>query len=52
VKVGMHITVTDPVSGSRRRVQVAAIGPVDYFVNNGMLYGWRGAHALFGAVYA
>jgi putative ABC transport system permease protein len=48
VKVGMRIAIRDPISGKNRRVTVAAIGPYDYFVNNGMLYGWRGAHHLFG----
>ena len=48
VKVGMRITVSDPVSGETRLVTVAAIGPTDYFINNGMLYGWRGAHQIFG----
>jgi putative ABC transport system permease protein len=47
VKVGMHITISDPISGRTRRVAVAAIGPADYFINNGMLYGWRGAHHIF-----
>ena len=44
----MPIKITDPVSGRTRRVTVAAIGTSDYFINNGMLYGWRGAHSLFG----
>ena len=48
VKVGMPIRITDPISGRTRRVKVAAIGTSDYFINNGMLYGWRGAHSLFG----
>ena len=48
VKVGMPIRITDPISGRTRRVTVAAIGTSDYFINNGMLYGWRGAHSLFG----
>jgi putative ABC transport system permease protein len=47
VKVGMRIRVADPISGRTRRVTVAAIGPTDYFINNGMLYGWRGAHQIF-----
>jgi putative ABC transport system permease protein len=47
VKVGDHLTVVDPTSGRTRVVTVAAIRSPDYFVNSGMLYGWRGAHHLF-----
>jgi putative ABC transport system permease protein len=48
LKVGTHLTVSDPVSGRTRRVTVAAIGTQDYFIGNGMFYGWRGGHSLFG----
>jgi putative ABC transport system permease protein len=48
VEIGDHLTLTDPISGRSRTVKVAAIGPPDYFINNGMLYGWRGASQLFG----
>ena len=48
VQVGDRLTVTDPISGASREVTVAAIGPADSFINNGMLYGWDGAHLLFG----
>jgi putative ABC transport system permease protein len=48
VKVGDQLTAIDPISGKTRQVKVAAIGPSDAFINNGMLYGWRGAHQLFG----
>jgi putative ABC transport system permease protein len=48
IEVGDRLRITDPVSGKTRMVTVAALGPYDYFINNGMLYGWRGAHNLFG----
>ncbi len=48
VKIGDQLTVTDPISGASRKVAVAAISSPDYFINNGMLYGWDGAHLLFG----
>jgi putative ABC transport system permease protein len=48
LEIGDRLSVTDPVSGDSRTVKVAAIGPPDYFINNGMLYGWRGANELFG----
>jgi putative ABC transport system permease protein len=49
IEVGDRLRITDPVSGKTRAVTVAALGPYDYFINNGMLYGWRGANSLFGA---
>jgi putative ABC transport system permease protein len=48
LKVGDTLRVSDPISGNTRDLTVAAIASPDYFVNNGMLYGWRGAHQLFG----
>ena len=48
VKVGDRLTIADPRTGRSRDVTVAAIRAPDYFINSGMLYGWRGAHALFG----
>jgi putative ABC transport system permease protein len=48
LEVGTRLSVTDPVSGRTRRVTVAAIGTQDYFIENGMFYGYRGAHSLFG----
>jgi putative ABC transport system permease protein len=48
VRVGDRLTVVDPITGRTRDVTVAAIGSPDYFINNGMLYGWRGAHQVFG----
>jgi putative ABC transport system permease protein len=48
VKVGDHLTVVDPISGRARDVTVAAISTSDGIIANGMLYGWRGAHGLFG----
>jgi putative ABC transport system permease protein len=47
VAVGDRLVVTDLVSGRARTVRVAAIGPWDYFIENGMLYGRRGAEAIF-----
>jgi putative ABC transport system permease protein len=47
IKVGDWMTITDPISGRQRRVTVAAIATPDYFINNGMLYGWRGAYQIF-----
>jgi putative ABC transport system permease protein len=48
VKVGDRLTVVDPITGRTRQVRVAATSSPDYFINNGMLYGWRGANQLFG----
>jgi len=48
VKVGDRLTVSDPLSGRSRVVTVAAIVTGDGMIANGMLYGWRGAHQLFG----
>lgn len=48
VKVGDRLMVTDPISGASHEVTVAAIGPADSFINNGMLYGWDSANLLFG----
>jgi len=48
VRIGDRLTIIDPISGYTREVKVAAIGSPDYFINNGMLYGWRGARNLFG----
>jgi putative ABC transport system permease protein len=48
VEVGDHLKVSDPISGNAREVIVAAIATSDGLIGNGMLYGWRGAHQLFG----
>jgi putative ABC transport system permease protein len=48
VKVGDRLSVVDPRTGRTRDVTVAAIRAPDYFINSGMFYGWRGAHAVFG----
>ena len=48
VRVGDKLRVSDPISGDTRDLTVAAIASADYFLKNGMLYGWRGAHQLFG----
>jgi putative ABC transport system permease protein len=48
VNIGDQLTVVDPITGRTRAVTVAAIRAPDYFINSGMLYGWRGAHSLFG----
>ncbi len=45
---GAKITVADPSSGRTRTLTVAALGPVDYLVQNGLLYGADGARTLFG----
>jgi putative ABC transport system permease protein len=48
VEVGDHLRVSDPITGNTREVTVAAIATSDGLIGNGMLYGWRGAHQLFG----
>lgn len=48
VRPGRRLTITDPFTGGRRAVTVAAIAPADYFINNGALYGASGARSLFG----
>jgi putative ABC transport system permease protein len=48
-KVGATLTVTDPTSGRKRLVTVAALAPVDYYISNGALYGLRGGRDLFGS---
>jgi putative ABC transport system permease protein len=48
VRVGDRMSIVDPRTGRTREVTVAAIRAPDYFINSGMFYGWRGAHALFG----
>ena len=49
VKVGDRLTIINPLTGASREVTVAAIATGDGLIQNGMLYGWRGAHRLFGA---
>jgi putative ABC transport system permease protein len=49
VRIGDHLGVIDPITGRERDVVVAAIASPDYLINNGMLYGRRGAQQLFGA---
>jgi putative ABC transport system permease protein len=48
VKVGDRMTIINPLTGVSHDVTVAAIGAGDGLIANGMLYGWRGAHRLFG----
>jgi putative ABC transport system permease protein len=48
VVVGDKLTLIDPTTGRTRQVTVAAIGPADNLIANGMLYGRRGARELFG----
>jgi putative ABC transport system permease protein len=48
VKVGDRLTLVNPLTGRARAVTVAAISTGDGLIANGMLYGWRGAHQLFG----
>jgi putative ABC transport system permease protein len=45
---GSRLTVVDPTSGRTRTLTVAALAPVDYLVQSGLLYGADGARALFG----
>jgi putative ABC transport system permease protein len=48
VKVGDRLTIINPLTGGSHDVAVAAIATGDGLIANGMLYGWRGAHQLFG----
>ncbi len=48
VKVGDRMTIINPLTGASRNVAVAAIASSDGLIANGMLYGWGGAHRLFG----
>jgi putative ABC transport system permease protein len=48
VKVGDRMTIINPLTGASRDVAVAAIATSDGLIANGMLYGWGGAHRLFG----
>jgi putative ABC transport system permease protein len=48
VKVGDRLSLINPLTGRTRAVTVAAIGTGDGLIANGMLYGWRGAHQVFG----
>ncbi|MGK2958135.1 MAG: ABC transporter permease [Acidimicrobiales bacterium] len=48
IGVGTVMDITDPLSGTGRRVKVAAMGELD-LAFNGALYGRAGARALFGA---
>jgi putative ABC transport system permease protein len=48
-KVGSKLEVQDPTTGRRRVVTVAALTPVDYYLNNGAFYGLHGARELFGS---
>jgi putative ABC transport system permease protein len=48
VKVGDRLTLINPLTGGTHQVRVAAITTGDGLIANGMLYGWRGAHRLFG----
>jgi putative ABC transport system permease protein len=48
VNVGDRLTLINPLTGKTRVVTVAALSTSDGLIANGMLYGWRGAHQLFG----
>jgi putative ABC transport system permease protein len=48
VEVGDKLTLINPLTGVSHDVTVAAIATGDGLIQNGMLYGWRGAHDLFG----
>jgi putative ABC transport system permease protein len=48
VKVGDRLTLINPLTGRTRVVTVAALSTSDGLIQNGMLYGYRGAHQLFG----
>jgi putative ABC transport system permease protein len=48
VEVGDRLTLINPLTGAAHSVKVAAIANGDGLIANGMLYGWRGAHRLFG----
>jgi putative ABC transport system permease protein len=47
-ELGSKLTVVDPTSGRTRTLTIAALAPVDYLVQNGLLYGAEGARTLFG----
>jgi putative ABC transport system permease protein len=48
IKVGDRMTIINPLTGASQDVAVAAIASSDGLIANGMLYGWGGAHRLFG----
>jgi putative ABC transport system permease protein len=48
VKVGDRMTIINPLTGASKDVAVAALASGDGLIANGMLYGWGGAHRLFG----
>jgi len=48
VEVGDKLALINPLTGVSRDVTVAAIATGDGLIQNGMLYGWRGAHSVFG----
>jgi putative ABC transport system permease protein len=48
VEPGSKVDVKDPYTGKARTLTVAAIAPSDFFINNGALYGIRGARTLVG----
>ena len=45
---GARIRLTDPYTGRRRVLTVAATVPIDYFIENGVFYGLDGARTFFG----
>ncbi len=45
---GSKIRVRDPYTGRTRVLTVAAVAPVDYFIDNGVYIGLGGARTLFG----
>ena len=45
---GTKLTVTEPSSGRTRALTVAAIAPIDYFIEGGLYYGAAGARTLLG----
>ncbi len=47
-EIGDRLTVTDPMTGHRRALRIAAMAESDVLINNGALYGLPGARSLFG----
>jgi len=45
---GASVTVSDPYTGRTRTLTVAALAPIDYFIENGLFYGADGTRTLFG----
>ena len=45
---GTKITITEPSSGRTRTLTVAAVAPIDYYIESGLFYGAEGARELLG----